>query len=159
MGSQSRQIPSDEQSHLSAYGFNNLQDSLGLSSVNLSSIREQTAKVSTQVFSSLKAKSHKVSKLLWNDGANGEPASETRAPHPRPTILEQLKWPVLIDNKRQWLRHVGGNKNEDEEDIVDKFIRVITIEDVDEHPEDTFYNHPARVCTNTYMYRLIRLQF
>lgn len=117
-----------------------------MSSVNLSSIREHTAKVSTHVFSSLRAQSNKVSKLLWNEGANAEPVHKPKAPIP--TLLEQLKWPVLIDNKRQWLRRVGSKSEEEEEDIVDKFIRVITIEDADEHPEDTFYNHPARVCSN-----------
>lgn len=148
ISSQHHQRPSDEQLHSSTSGSSTLQDSLRLSAVNLSSIREHTAKVSTQVLSSLKAQSHKVSKLLWSEEDNTEPVAKPRAP--RPTLLEQLKWPVLIDNKRQWLRHIGGNKNEEEEeDIVDKFIRVITIEDVDEHPEDTFYNHPARVRYNT----------
>lgn len=118
------------------------QDNLGLSSVNLSSIKEQTAKVSHQVLNSLRAQSSKVSKLLWNEESNVKTASDARTP--RPTLLEQLKWPVLIDNKRQWLQYVGA-KNEEEEDIVDKFIRVITIEDADERPQDTFYNHPARV--------------
>lgn len=139
-----KQNCSEDWSHLpiSAARF---QDSLGLSSVNLSSIKEQTAKVSNQVLSSLKAQSGRVSKLLWSEGSNVQTVNEARTP--RPTLLEQLKWPVLIDNKRQWLQYVG-NKNEEEEDIVDKFIRVITIEDVDEHPQDTFYNHPARVQLN-----------
>lgn len=91
---------SEEQSH-SGTAAPRLQDSLGLPSVNLSSIKEQTAKVSSQVLSSLKVQSGKVSKLLWNDGSNVKTDTETRAP--RPTLLEQLKWPVLIDNKRQWL--------------------------------------------------------
>ncbi|MPC12170.1 hypothetical protein E2C01_004848 [Portunus trituberculatus] len=131
---------SEDRSH-SASSAPRLQDSLGLPSVNLSAIKEQTAKVSSQVLSSLKVQSGKVSKLLWNEGTSAKIDTETRAP--RPTLLEQLKWPVLIDNKRQWLHYVAG-KSDEEEDIVDKFIRVITIEDADEHPEDTFYNHPAR---------------
>lgn len=118
------------------------QDNLGLSAVNLSSIKEQTAKVSHQVLNSLRAQSSRVSKLLWNEGSNAKTVNDAKTS--RPTLLEQLKWPVLIDNKRQWL-HYGGAKNEEEEDIVDKFIRVITIEDVDERPQDTFYNHPERV--------------
>lgn len=139
----SQQPQSARDGHHFSSGYMNLQDSLGLPSVRLSAIKEHTAKVSTQVFSSLRTQSQKVSKLLWSEGGTAVPAAEARAP--RPTLLEQLKWPVLIDNKRQWLRNIGGNKSEEEEDIVDKFIRVITIEDADEHPQDTFYNHPARV--------------
>uniref|UniRef100_A0A0P4W4B7 Schwannomin interacting protein 1 C-terminal domain-containing protein n=1 Tax=Scylla olivacea TaxID=85551 RepID=A0A0P4W4B7_SCYOL len=137
----SQQQSGSEDQSCSVSSATRLQDGLGLPSVNLSSIKEQTAKVSSQVLSSLKAQSGKVSKLLWNEGSNAKTDNETRAP--RPTLLEQLKWPVLIDNKRQWLHYVSG-KSDEEEDIVDKFIRVITIEDADEHPEDTFYNHPAR---------------
>ena len=124
------------------FSASRLHDNLGLSSVKLSSIKEQTAKVSNQVLNSLKAQSGRVSKLLWSKGDSVKNVTETTAP--RPTLLEQLKWPVLIENKRQWLQYVR-TKNEEEEDIVDKFIRVITIEDADEHPQDTFYNHPARV--------------
>ncbi|KAK8742903.1 hypothetical protein OTU49_001727 [Cherax quadricarinatus] len=123
-----------------------LPASLSLSSVSLDSIKSQTTKMSTQVFSSLKSRSDRFSKLLWSDnsdvsGNQKAPASNPKAPPP--TLLEQLKWPVLINNKKHWLPYVSSN-SVDEEDIVERFIRVITLEDSEERPEDTFYNHPAR---------------
>ncbi|KAG7167898.1 Schwannomin-interacting protein 1-like 1, partial [Homarus americanus] len=115
----------------------------GLSSVNLQSIKSHTTKVSTRVFTSLKSQSGRVSKLLWNDGrAEGNEGTSSKARGPPPTLLEQLKWPVLVDNKKRWLSYV--NRADEEEDIVEKFIRVIRSEDYDEQPERTFYNHPAR---------------
>lgn len=121
-------------------------NSLSLSSVSLNSIKSQTAKMSTQVFSSLRTQSNRVSKLLWSDGSETTGNKTMTVPEPRatpPTILEQLKWPAL-NNRKSWLLYLK-NENVDEEDIVDKFIRVITSEDCDERPEETFYNHPARV--------------
>lgn len=112
---------------------------------SLTSIKDQTAKISTQVFSSLKEQSNRVTKLMYNERneTTGKSTSFKNRKAP-PSLLEQLKWPVLINNERHWIPYVGqGEKNE--EDVVDKFIRVITIEDADERPQDTFYNHPARV--------------
>ncbi|KAK3887425.1 hypothetical protein Pcinc_008470 [Petrolisthes cinctipes] len=111
---------------------------------SLTSIKDQTAKISTRVFMSLKEQSNRVSKLMYNEGSETTNKPNSLRNHKAPpSLLEQLKWPVLINNQRHWIPYVGRGEK-DEEDVVDKFIRVITIEDADERPQDTFYNHPAR---------------
>lgn len=135
----------------SSNSLSRLPANLSLSSVSLNSIKSQTAKVSSQLFSSLKSQSDRVSKIIWNESNEADNTSENKSVSPEtkkyPTLLEQLKWPVLVNNRKHWLPYVN-NDNTDEEDIVEKFIRVIRSEDDDERPQETFYNHPERVIAN-----------
>lgn len=132
----------------SSNSLSRLPTNLSLSSVSLNSIKSQTAKVSSQLFTSLKSQSDRVSKLIWNETSevNDSSGNESVSPEPKkyPTLLEQLKWPVLVNNRKYWLPYINNDKT-DEEDIVEKFIRVIRSEDDDERPQETFYNHPERV--------------
>ncbi|KAK7070596.1 Schwannomin-interacting protein 1 [Halocaridina rubra] len=135
----------EDESFSTSDSLTNLPSSMNLSSVSLNSIKSQTAKVSTQVFSKLKSQSDRVSKLLWSDGNNSDTVIATSSSETRnrpPTILEQLNWPVL-NTRKNWLARLHSSSG-DEEDIVEKFIRVIQSEDYDERPEETFYNHPHR---------------
>lgn len=132
----------------SSNSLSRLPTNLSLSSVSLNSIKSQTAKVSSQLFTSLKSQSDRVSKLIWNETSevNDNSGNDSVSPEPKkyPTLLEQLKWPVLVNNRKYWLPYINNDKT-DEEDIVEKFIRVIRSEDDDERPQETFYNHPERV--------------
>lgn len=132
----------------SSNSLSRLPTNLSLSSVSLNSIKSQTAKVSSQLFTSLKSQSDRVSKLIWNEPSevNDNSGNDSVSPEPKkyPTLLEQLKWPVLVNNRKYWLPYINNDKT-DEEDIVEKFIRVIRSEDDDERPQETFYNHPERV--------------
>lgn len=132
----------------SSNSLSRLPTNLSLSSVSLNSIKSQTAKVSSQLFTSLKSQSDRVSKLIWNEPSevNDSSGNDPVSPEPKkyPTLLEQLKWPVLVNNRKYWLPYINNDKT-DEEDIVEKFIRVIRSEDDDERPQETFYNHPERV--------------
>lgn len=131
----------------SSNSLSRLPTNLSLSSVSLNSIKSQTAKVSSQLFTSLKSQSDRVSKLIWNETSevNDNSGNDSVSPEPKkyPTLLEQLKWPVLVNNRKYWLPYINNDKT-DEEDIVEKFIRVIRSEDDDERPQETFYNHPER---------------
>lgn len=131
----------------SSNSLSRLPTNLSLSSVSLNSIKSQTAKVSSQLFTSLKSQSDRVSKLIWNETSevNDNSGNDPVSPEPKkyPTLLEQLKWPVLVNNRKYWLPYINNDKT-DEEDIVEKFIRVIRSEDDDERPQETFYNHPER---------------
>nr|XP_027213400.1 schwannomin-interacting protein 1-like isoform X2 [Penaeus vannamei] len=131
----------------SSNSLSRLPTNLSLSSVSLNSIKSQTAKVSSQLFTSLKSQSDRVSKLIWNEPSevNDNSGNDSVSPEPKkyPTLLEQLKWPVLVNNRKYWLPYINNDKT-DEEDIVEKFIRVIRSEDDDERPQETFYNHPER---------------
>ena len=76
-----------------------------------------------------------VSRLLGSSEATPSDDNRTEKSK-RPTLLEQLKWPILSTTK-------VDTKTTDEEDVIEKFIRVIRAEDSEDY--NTFYNHPARV--------------
>lgn len=109
-------------------------------SISFDSIKSQTARVSQGVLSSIKDNSLRVSQYI----SNARPLSpEDNIDKKVPSIFEQLKWPNLsLDNRLK--KHSMGSLDE-EESIVDRFVRVIQSEDVEENPETTFFNHPTRV--------------
>ncbi|CAL4114085.1 unnamed protein product [Meganyctiphanes norvegica] len=121
-------------------------------SVTLGALRSHTAKVSTKFVSSFKTQSNKVTNYIWNkeDHINGNYRKNNLSSEEKerlrtnpPSLLEQLKWPVLVNNSFQWSPSVNSDDPE-EEDIIEKFIRVIKVEDCYDNSQDTFYNHPTR---------------
>ncbi|KAF2362134.1 Schwannomin interacting protein 1 [Trinorchestia longiramus] len=110
------------------------------SSVSFDSFKTQADKMSAGVLSSLKDGSEKVSQFMRNVQS---PEYEHPAEMRFPSIFEQLKWPNLSLDARHHPVLCDGEEDE-EEDIVDKFVRVIQAEDKEEKAEQTFYNHPAR---------------
>jgi len=118
-------------------------------SLSLESIKSQTAKVSSNVLSSLKVGSTKVTQYIKNPSPHSDQRvspSDIRFP----SIFDQLKWPNLsLDPQRSSHRKYSGVpshiQEEEEESVLDKFVRVIQTEDREEWPENTFFNHPNRV--------------
>lgn len=64
----------------------------------------------------------------------------TVKPYKWPSLLEQLQWPVIFGN-------IKPRQQKDEEDIIEKFLKVIQAEEEgeEENVMSTFYNHPQRV--------------
>lgn len=112
------------------------------SSISFDSIKSHTSRVSTGVLSTLNNGRQKVTKYINQLGSEQENITDARFP----SIFEQLKWPNLsLDNKLKRSKGSVGEEADDEENIVDRFVRVIQSEDFEENPQSTFFNHPTRV--------------
>ena len=119
-----------------------------LGSFNFNDVKLKAATLSNSVKSSLQANADNVVKYIKNEHVH-KVSSSTNVSHAsnefsQTVNKDSLKWPVLINNKRHWLPFAKRSSEDEEEDIVDKFIRVIQLEDEEERPQETFYNHPER---------------
>ena len=116
------------------------------SSMSLESLKSRTAQVSSNFISSIKDKSNRVTQIIRNSPS---PENDNPTEIWFPSIFEQLKWPNLSLEGRRFRanerRRGEAGEEEEEESVVDRFVRVIQSEDREENPQSTFYNHPARV--------------
>ncbi|PSN35611.1 hypothetical protein C0J52_24479 [Blattella germanica] len=101
---------------------------------NFDNLKAQTTKISGNIVTTLKKNAPRYLLVPQNDTephnacTNLSPTSNCDSFSKR-----ELKWPVLVDNKMQWVTIPSnvnnGEGEEDEEDIVERFIRVITVDD------------------------------
>lgn len=108
--------------------FENLLSSVKLQSAkiseNLDNIKSQTSKISEALFSTIK-----------HSNLYDRKTDNTHCSRNVPQRVRDLRWPVLLDNKMHWVT-LGSRQvddNEEEEDIVEKFIRVINVDDDGTH--------------------------
>jgi hypothetical protein len=96
---------------------------------NFSSIKAQTTKLSENIVTTLKKSAPRYLLAPQSDDAEARLLpTDSLAQGKR-----ELKWPVLVDNKMQWVTlptDTGNVHNtDDEEDIVERFIRVISLDE------------------------------
>ena len=93
---------------------------------NFDNLKAQTSKISGNIITTLKKSTPRYLLVSQNDDSPTQLVSENcNSPAKR-----ELKWPVLVDNKMQWVTiPQRGASVEDEDDIVERFIRVISVED------------------------------
>lgn len=98
--------------------------------LSLENLRAQTSRF-TDNFDNLKAQTTKLSENIVTTLKKSAPRyyadSNVQGKH-------ELKWPVLVDNKMQWVtfpKNAGNilNSDDEDEDIVERFIRVISLDE------------------------------
>jgi hypothetical protein len=96
---------------------------------NFDSLKAQTTKLSENIVTTLKKSSPRYLLVSQSD------ESESRL-LPTDSYAQgkrELKWPVLVDNRMQWITIPPNTGNipstDDDEDIVERFIRVISLDE------------------------------
>jgi hypothetical protein len=107
----------------------NLRAQTSRFSDNFDSLKVQTTKLSENIVTTLKKSAPRYLLVSQSD----EPENHSLNTDSNIQGKRELKWPVLVDNKMQWvtLPTDAGNvsNSDDEDDIVERFIRVISVDE------------------------------
>jgi hypothetical protein len=101
--------------------------------LSLENLRAQTLRL-TDNFDSLKIQTTKLSENIVTALKKSAPRDSSDS---NVAGKHELKWPVLVDNKMQWVTFPrnagnvlsGGGGDDEDEDIVERFIRVISVDE------------------------------
>ena len=109
--------------------FENLRQGTARLSDNFDSLKTQTTRLSESIVTTLKKSTPHY--LLVH---KSEPQTSCLHAVKNAQGERELKWPVLVDNKMQWIslstdKENTPNNDDDDEDIVDRFIRVISVDE------------------------------
>lgn len=95
---------------------------------NFDSLKAQTTKFSENIVTTLKKSSPRYLLVPQSD----KPVSHVLPADRNAPEKRELKWPVLVDNRMRWVTFppsTGNIPNTDDEDIVERFIRVISVDE------------------------------
>jgi hypothetical protein len=111
-------------------GLGNLRVQTTRFTDNFDTFKAQTTKLSENIFTALKNSSTRY--LQVPQGDESEPLSLPADSNSQGK--RELKWPVLVDNKMRWITFLPAtgsipNTDDDDEDIVERFIRVISVDE------------------------------
>ena len=107
---------------------------------NFGNLKAQTSKFSGNIVTTLKKSAPRYLLVSQNDDTQikVQPGSGDSL------AKRELKWPILVDNKMQWVTIPQSADNfEDEDDIVERFIRVITVDD--DKPAKIYVSIPKEI--------------
>nr|CAD7451843.1 unnamed protein product [Timema tahoe] len=112
--------------------FENLRSHGTRFSENLDIIKSKTSRFSETILTTLK--STRVPPYLSSRYESNENISKSLGQYNTKDSggRRELKWPVLVDNNMKWITRLPKTKSEEEEDIVDRFIRVISVDEDNE---------------------------
>jgi hypothetical protein len=95
---------------------------------NFDSLKTHTTKLSENIVTTLRKSAPRYLLVQQSD----EPQTSVLPADANVQGKRELKWPVLVDNKMQWITFSTDTEsipNTDEEDIVERFIRVISVDE------------------------------
>jgi hypothetical protein len=98
---------------------------------NFDSLKTHTTKLSESILTTLKKSAPRYLLVHQSD----EPQTSILPADANAQGKHALKWPILVDNKMQWVTlstDTGNTPNtddDDDEDIVERFIRVISVDE------------------------------
>ncbi|CAG2060685.1 unnamed protein product, partial [Timema podura] len=112
--------------------FENLRSQGTRFSENLDIMKSKTSRFSETILTTLK--STRVPPYLSSRYESNENISKSLGQYNTKDSggRLELKWPVLVDNNMKWITRLPKTKSEEEEDIVDRFIRVISVDEDNE---------------------------
>lgn len=110
--------------------FENLRQGTARLSDNFDSLKTQTTRLSESIVTTLKNSAPRYLLVHKSD----EPQTSCLHAPVNAHGERELKWPVLVDNKMQWISLSTNTENtpntdDDDEDIVERFIRVISVDE------------------------------
>jgi hypothetical protein len=109
--------------------FENLRQGTARLSDNFDSLKTQTARLSESIVTTLKKSAPRYVLVNQSD----EPETSCLHAIANARGKRELKWPVLVDNKRQWISLSTETENppntDDDEERVERFIRVISVDE------------------------------
>jgi hypothetical protein len=110
--------------------FENLRQGTARLSDNFDSLKTQTTRLSESIVTTLKKSAPRYLLVHKSD----EPQANCLRTVANAQGERELKWPVLVDNKMQWISLSTDTENtpntdDDDEDIVERFIRVVSVDE------------------------------
>lgn len=109
--------------------FENLRQGTARLSDNFDSLKIQTTRLSESIATTLKKSTPRYLLVHKSD----EPQTSCLHAVANAQGERDLKWPVLVDNKMQWISLSTDTENtpdtDDDDDIVERFIRVISVDE------------------------------
>jgi hypothetical protein len=97
---------------------------------NFDALKTHTTKLSESIVTTLKKSAPRYMLVQQSD----EPQTSFLPADASAQGKRELKWPILLDNKMQWITLSTDTENfpngdDDDEDIVERFIRVISVDE------------------------------